>query len=220
MLNLDIPPKLVIFDCDGVLVNSEPIFNRVLHEFLQSCGAKLSFSKCCNLFTGKSRHDVEHYLTGEGLRIPKDWSVGFYEQALDALKNEVTAVNGVRDVLRKLINAEVPFCVASNGLMAKMEVTLERTKMLPWFEGKMFSAYDVGLSKPAPDVFLHAAKVHDVRPDECVVVEDSASGFEAAANAEMTCLAYLSNEVDPKDNLFGAHKFHEMKVLPTMLGLA
>lgn len=219
MLQLENPPQLVIFDCDGVLVNSEPIFNQVLHEFLISCGAQLSFSECCDFFTGKSRNDVELYLAGHDLRIPKNWSVAFYEQALDALRHEVTAIKGVRNVLRKLIHAEVPFCVASNGLMAKMQVTLERTQMLAWFEGKMFSAYDLGQSKPAPDVFLHAAEALGVCPNDCVVVEDSASGFEAAANAEMACFAYLSNGVQPEINLFGAHQFHEMKVLPTMLGL-
>jgi HAD superfamily hydrolase (TIGR01509 family) len=213
------PPKLVIFDCDGVLLNSEPIFNRVLHDFLHSCGAQLSFSECCELFIGKSRDDVEQYLTNEGLSFPANWSTGFYEQALDALKNEVTAIKGARTVLQRLITAKVPFCVASNGLLAKMHVTLERTQMRAWCEGRMFSAYDVGQSKPAPDVFLHAAKTLGVRSNECAVIEDSPSGFEAAANAQMRCFAYLPDRGTTPVNLFGAHKFHDMRDLPNMLGL-
>jgi hypothetical protein len=84
--NLTNPPKLVIFDCDGVLVDSEPIFNRVLHEFLRSCGADMSFPECCELFTGKSRHDVELYLSNQGMRVPENWPMNFQNKALEALK--------------------------------------------------------------------------------------------------------------------------------------
>ena len=212
-------PKLVIFDCDGVLVDSEPIFNRVLHEFLRSCGAGLSFSECCDLFIGKSMHDVERYLSNQGIIVPENWSANFYELALEALIQEITPIQGARGVLHKLMCAEVPFCVASNGSMAMMYVTLERTEMLPWFEGNMFSAYEVGLSKPAPDVFLHAAKINGIRPEHCVVIEDSASGFEAAANAGMNCFAYIPKETKPVVDLYGARQFCDMGLLPEMLGI-
>ena len=220
MQNLSNPPKLVIFDCDGVLVNSEPIFNRVLHEFLRSCGADLSFPECCELFIGKSRHDVELYLTNQGVRLPENWSANFYDKALEALKREVTPIQGARRILQELMSAKVPFCVASNGLMTKMHVTLEQTGMLPWFKGNMFSAYEVGLSKPAPDVFLHAADANGIRPEHCLVVEDSASGFEAAANAGMDCFAYIPKGTKPVTNIFGARQFCDMRLLPVMLGLA
>ena len=103
--------------------------------------------------------------------------MGFYERALDALKHVVTSILGVQNVLRKLINAKVPFCLASNGLMAKMHVTLERSQMLAWFEGNIFLAYEAGLSKLDPDVSLSAAKANGIQARDCVVVEDSASGF-------------------------------------------
>ena len=146
--------------------------------------------------------------------------MGFYERALDALKHEATSIPGVRNVLRKLINAEVPYCVASNGLMAKMHVTLERTQMLAWFEGNMFSAYEANLSKPGSNVFLSAAKANGIQARDCFVVEDSASGFEAAANAKMACLAYLPGGEEPEVGLFGAHPFHDMDAVPAMLFLA
>ena len=213
------PPQLVIFDCDGVLVNSEPIFNRVLHEFLLSVGAKLSFQDCCDEFTGKSRHDVERYLTDQCLKFPRDWSEQFYEQALGALHEEVKPIQGVRNALQVLINSNISVCVASNGLMKKMHVTLERTGMLPWFIGNMYSAYDVGASKPAPDVFLHAAKANGIQPEHCVVVEDSPTGFAAAARASMTCLAYVPDGTKQPQDLFEAHPFSDMEALPHMLGI-
>ncbi|MGB0506705.1 MAG: HAD-IA family hydrolase [Pikeienuella sp.] len=211
-------PELVIFDCDGVLVDSEPIFNRVLYEYLCGCGAALSFVECCTLFTGKSARDVEQYLTDTGLSIPESWPKGFYDQALEALSREVVAMKGALAVLHALGRAEVPFCVASNGLMAKMEVTLARTAILPLVEGNMFSAYEIGQSKPAPDVFLHAAKVNGTAPDRCIVVEDSASGFEAAAAAGMACYAFTPD--DSGGPLFGAVPFRRMAELPELLGLS
>lgn len=218
-MRADQPPKLVIFDCDGVLVNSEPIFNRVLHEFLLICGAPLTYQECCDAFTGKNKFAVETYLTDAGLNVPDNWAKGFYERALDALGKEVEAIDGVHALLEALLKANIPFCVASNGLMAKMQVTLRRTQMLSYFEGQMFSAYDIGNRKPAPDVFLHAAKVNNVLPDDCVVIEDSASGFEAAQNAQMPCFAYSPENPNTKIKLFGATAFESMSKLPDLLNL-
>ena len=212
-------PKLVIFDCDGVLVDSEPIFNRVLHEFLLSCGAELSFSECCNTFTGKNKDAVEDFLSAKGLFIPENWSDQFYRQALEALGREVTPIRGVETVIEELSAAGVKLCVASNGIQAKMEVTLSRTQLLSRFEGNIFSAYDIGLSKPAPDVFLHAAQSNGCQPSDCVVIEDSPSGFEAASNARMRCYAYLPDRESKEPNLFGAYEFNDMSELPNLLGL-
>jgi len=221
---LDLPisrrtPKLVIFDCDGVLVDSEPIFNRVLHAYLLSSGARLSLDKCHSLFVGKCRHDVERYVSDRGLRLTEKWPQDFYVSVLDALRTEVAPIPGAREAVAMISSAGIPLCVASNGLLAKMHVTLERSGLLPWFEGKMYSAYDVGASKPAPDVFLHAAEMNRVAPEHCVVVEDSASGFEAASNAAMTCFAYDPNATLKPENLFGARRLTDMADLPKLLGL-
>ncbi|AVW90052.1 MULTISPECIES: HAD family hydrolase [Roseobacteraceae] len=212
-------PKLVIFDCDGVLVDSEPTFNRVLHTYLLSTGARLSLVECCNLFVGKSRHDVERYVSDRGLRLPEKWPQDFYNRVLDALRTDVTPIPGAREAVALISSAGIPLCVASNGLLAKMHVTLEQTGLLSWFEGKMYSAYDVGASKPAPDVFLHAAKMNGVAPENCVVVEDSVSGFEAAFNAAMTCFAYVPKTALKPDDLFGARRLTDMADLPKLLGL-
>lgn len=219
MLKRPLRPKLVIFDCDGVLVDSEPIFNKALHGFLRALGAQLSLAQCCKLFTGKSRDAVEQYLTQQGLDIPPDWSARFYQQALEALEKDVTAIAGVDEMIAALARAKIPFCVASNGIPAKMQVTLQRTGLMPFFEGKIFSAYEVGQSKPAPDVFLHAAQVNGVACEDCLVVEDSPSGFEAAARAKMACFAYLPDGAASTHERFGAHPFQKMQHLPALLGL-
>ncbi|CAN0564543.1 unnamed protein product, partial [Laminaria digitata] len=221
---LDLPisrraPKLVIFDCDGVLVDSEPTFNRVLHAYLLSTGASLSLVECHGLFVGKSRHDVERYVSERGLRLPAKWPHDFYDRVLEALGKEVEPIPGAREAVTLISSAGIPLCVASNGLLAKMRVTLERSGLLPWFEGNMFSAYDVGASKPAPDVFLHAAEMNGVAPEDCVVVEDSMSGFEAASNAAMTCFAYLPKTALNPENVFGARRLTDMADLPKLLGL-
>lgn len=212
-------PRLVIFDCDGVLVNSEPIFNRVLHKFLLSVGADLSFEECCTVFTGKSKGDVEAYLRGQKLVFPTDWAKAFYRDALEALHDEVEPISGASQAVQTLLDSGVACCVASNGLMRKMRVTLDRTGMLSWFEGKMYSAYDIGASKPAPDVFLHAARVNNVLPEDCLVVEDSASGFQAASNASMRCLAYTPHGTQHLVDLFEAQPFAEMRQLPSLIGI-
>lgn len=218
-MKTDRPLQLVIFDCDGVLVNSEPIFNRVLHDYLQDCGVKISFSETCNRFTGKSRHTVEACFRDLGRQLPEDWPDGFYTKALSALATEVQAIEGAKFVLDALAEKEVAFCVASNGLTQKMEVTLARVGFLARFQGAMFSAYDIGQSKPAPDVFLQAASQMGIEPQDCVVIEDSESGFEAAHRAQMRCFAYQPQGPLPQGRMFGAVSFRKMQDLPALLDL-
>lgn len=214
------PPNLIIFDCDGVLVDSELIFSRVLFEFLSAEGVDLSFEDCCALFIGKNKFAVERHMQAVGMALPPDWSDRFYAQVFKALGDEVVLIEGVREMLEALLGQAVPFCVASNGLIAKMQVTLGRTGLLPLFKDNMYSAYDIGASKPAPDVFLHAAKANGVAAVDCVVIEDSASGLQAAQAAGMTCFAYCPKDGDDAANLYGATPFRNMAELPALLGLA
>lgn len=213
------PRKLVIFDCDGVLVNSEPIFNRVLHSYLRGCGVDISFSETCSRFTGKNRREVEAYFQAIGRTIPEDWPDAFYTKTLAALAAEVCAIDGVEAVLDILMEKGVAICVASNGLIKKMDVTLTRVGFLRRFQGAMFSAYDIGQSKPAPDVFQHAARQMGVKPEDCVVIEDSKSGFEAAQRADMRCFAYLPQGPLALERMFGAIAFRNMQDLPALLEL-
>lgn len=212
-------PALVIFDCDGVLVDSEPIFLRVLHRHLIKAGARLTHAECCAEFIGKSKGDVETYLLSQALPIPADWPDAFYAEATTELERDCLAIEGIEDVLQALTGAGIPICVASNGLRDKIEITLSCTGLLPFFEGRIHSAYEVGRSKPAPDVFLHAAETHGAAPEHCLVVEDSPSGVEAAQAAGMACFAYTAASALPPGRLYGAQPFTAMAQLPGLLGL-
>jgi HAD superfamily hydrolase (TIGR01509 family) len=213
-------PSLVIFDCDGVLVDSEPVSNRVIHAFLTERGARFSLGECSALFTGKSMSDVEEYMTANGVALANDWTDQCYALTYAALEKELTPMQGVRATLQKLRDNKVAFCVASNGRAAKMNVTLGTTGMLHWFKGNMFSACDVGQSKPAPDVFLAAARANGVDPQDCVVVEDSPTGMLAARNAGMKCYAFVADGQVAPANLSGAQVFADMGDLPALLGIA
>lgn len=207
-------PQLIIFDCDGILVDSEPIFNRVLHQYLQDQGASLSYAEIVTLFTGKNRFAVEDHMKTLGLNLPSDWSNGFYERAISILSETVEPIPWIETALEHLRTCGFALCVASNGLHAKMIATLGKTNLLRFFDDKLYSSYDVGAGKPAPDVFLHAAKIHGVSPANCVVIEDSPSGFQAAQAAGMRCFAYVPDPSNSPKPLFGAQVFTSMQDLP------
>jgi beta-phosphoglucomutase-like phosphatase (HAD superfamily) len=222
MAHRDRPPGLVIFDCDGVLVDSEPIANRVLQCLLSEHGARLSVQGCFERFRGTSRFAVEAYMHEQGLALPGDWAERFYGRCFEAFRGDLCPVEGAPQVVRLLMRQGVACCVASNGTVAKMKVTLGICGLSDWFQGRIHSAQEAGQSKPAPDVFLHAARAHGVAPDACVVIEDSASGIEAAARAGMTCLVYAPDQPDPpgRDAQSGAWRFRRMADLPSLLGVA
>ncbi|GHB46995.1 hydrolase [Pseudovibrio japonicus] len=200
-------------------MDSEPIFLRVVHDMLLSFGGTLSFQECWDKFIGKTTRAVDAYMTEQGITAPENWADEFHKQARSRLEKEVLPIPGARQVVEQLAEANVPLCVASNGHPVTVRATLKRTGLLPWFEGNIFSAHEVGASKPAPDVFLHAAKLAGVHPEHCVVIEDSPSGLRAAANAGMPCFAYTPNTTPTPPDLFGAHPFQTMDKLPDLLGL-
>lgn len=182
---------LVIFDCDGVLVDTEPIAARVGAQVLTGLGWELEPQEVMDRFLGCSdehfRAEVEERL---GDRLPPDWEARFGPLTDAAFATELTAVPGVVDVLDALDDHRTPTCVASNGSHAKMRRTLGLTGLAHRFEGRRFSATDVAQGKPAPDLYLHAAATMGVGPAECVVVEDSPRGAQAALAAGMRCLAF------------------------------
>ncbi|QUS56709.1 HAD family hydrolase [Pseudovibrio brasiliensis] len=219
MLQLSSPPKLVIFDCDGVLVDSEKIYIRILHQMMQSFGAPLSFQQCWEMFVGKTSRDVNDYLKEQGLTAPDTWTQDFHEQANVAMGQEAQPVEGVKQVVEQLVNAGIPICVGSNGHPKTVRLSLEVTGLLPFFGDNVFTATDVGVPKPAPDLFLHGAKMAGISPEHCVVIEDSATGLKAAANAGMRSFVYSPENIPTPTNLFGAHPFQSMATLPDLLGL-
>jgi HAD superfamily hydrolase (TIGR01509 family) len=181
---------LVIFDCDGVLVDSEPLANRVLSDLLADCGLRLGADEVMKRFVGKTKRgclELATELLGAPLpaRFSTDWDAALFS----AFRAELRAVEGVTTVLDAL---DVPYCVATNSSHERLGIALEATGLAARFEGRRFSAADVARPKPAPDLFLHAAGAMGVPPARCVVVEDTPTGVRAAVDAGMAVLGFAA----------------------------
>ncbi len=209
--------ELVIFDCDGVLVDSEPISARVGAAVLADLGWNVSPEELIRRFAGCTeeywRDSVESAL---GRPLDDGWEAPYQSWYRDAFEAELRAVPGVVDVLQSLT---VPFCVASNGSHEKIRANLRRVGLEEAFEGRFFSAQDVRQGKPAPDLFLHAARTMGVAPGRCAVIEDSPTGLAAARAAGMQCFAYAAGLITV-DRLIGPSTtvFDDMNQLPELIG--
>jgi len=180
---------LVIFDCDGVLVDSERLAVRVEAEILASLGWPLSRSEIVHRFVGRSAA----YMHGEierHLGRPIDWDAEFEARYRQAFERDLLPVDGIIDALDSI---KVPYCVASSGSHDKIRFSLGLTGLWERFEGKVFSAQDVTHGKPAPDLFLHAAACMGAEPRRCAVVEDSEAGVVAGVAAAMQVFAYAGS---------------------------
>jgi HAD superfamily hydrolase (TIGR01509 family) len=186
---------LVIFDCDGVLVDSEPIAAVVSQRVLADLGWKLSIDEVVHRFVGGSSEDfqsqIEAYL---GSPLPAGWNDQYAHWYREAFERELRAIDGIEDALDAI---DMPWCVASNSGRNRVVASLARTGLLSRFDGRIFSAEEVDRGKPAPDLFLWAAHKSGVAPERCVVVEDSAYGVAAARSAGMRVLAYAGGLTDP-----------------------
>jgi HAD superfamily hydrolase (TIGR01509 family) len=211
--------SLVIFDCDGVLIDSEPIANEVFAQQLATVGITMTPDEVMRTFVGRSR-DTCIAMAGErrGAPLPEDFAHAWDEAFHDRLEREVRPVEGIPELLRAL---PVPYCVASNGEPRHMELGLRAAGLLPLFEGRMFSAKLVAHPKPAPDVYLHAAKAMGVAPARCAVVEDTPTGVRAGVAAGMRVFGYVGGPQSTSAELraLGAVPFARMRELPALLGL-
>jgi HAD superfamily hydrolase (TIGR01509 family) len=170
--------KCIIFDSDGVLVDSETLSAKVFQEMALELGFDLDFEIALEHFAGTSMKEnlqfIEENIEGP---LPVDFEIQFRERTYEAFKTDLKAVNGIHELIEKL---EIPFCVASSGPMEKIKLNLGLVNLLDHFEDKIYSSYDIGSWKPEPGIFLHAAKALGFAPEDCVVVEDSTSGIRAA----------------------------------------
>lgn len=203
----------VIFDCDGVLVDSEPISNRVLAEALTGIGLPMTAEESTATFMGRSWASLVEIVEGRlGRAVPADLRARYLDRIFAAFERELQPVPGIAAALDRIA---LPWCVASSSSHEKMRFTLGHTGLLERFEGRLFSATEVTQGKPAPDLFLHAAARMGWAPEQCAVVEDSAPGVQAALAAGMTALAY-AGRTDPA-LLAGAQVFTRMAELPALL---
>lgn len=230
---------LVIFDCDGVLVDSEIISAQVSSDCLQEIGVTLGADYILETYRGKSVADCIRMITEELSRLEswKDYSdaekaeqgAQFWRhvqlQTLVVCEQQLEPVKGVMPVLDYLRDHNIPFCVASNGKHEKMRMTLAKTGIISYVQGRVFSFEDVTRGKPAPDLFLHAAKTLNVPAEQAIVVEDSLTGIQAAVAAGMRPLGYCPPNHDGSDNTLlpamralGAEVFFSMdELIPLIL---
>ncbi|MEV7787275.1 HAD family hydrolase [Streptomyces sp. NPDC088106] len=209
---------LVIFDNDGVLVDSEPISNRLLAGYLTELGHPTSYEDSIRDYMGSAMHRV-HDLVEErtGQRLPADFDDVFHTRVFAAFERELKQVAGVEDVLERLAADEVPCCVASSGSHERIRVGHRTTGLDRWFDDdRIFSSQDVGRGKPAPDLFLYAAERMGVAPERCVVVEDSPLGVTAAVSAGMDVYGFTA--MTPAGKLGAATRlFGDMRELTALL---
>ncbi|MFI9160659.1 HAD family hydrolase [Kitasatospora aureofaciens] len=213
------PIELVIFDCDGVLVDSEVIAVRVLVQLGEEFGWPLTEAEAIERFVGRSEA-ANHAMVAE--RFDEETATlfdkRFRELHAEAVDAGLTPVDGLPEALDALEALALPTCVASSGTHEKMRHTLGRTGLYGRFEGRIFSATEVGRGKPAPDLFLHAARRMGVDPARCLVVEDSGPGVQAARAAGMRALGYAGG-VTAAERLAGPGTvvFDDMRELPGLV---
>ncbi|MFD9356966.1 HAD family hydrolase [Streptomyces sp. NPDC060031] len=211
---------LVIFDNDGVLVDSEPLANSILAGYLTELGHPTSYEESLSDYMGAAVHRVHDLvLERTGQPLPGDFDENLYARTFAAFERELKPVPGVEGVLGALIESGVSYCLASSGSHERIRVGHRAAGLDEWFEEEwIFSADDVGKGKPAPDLFLHAARSMGVEPARCVVIEDSPLGVRAAAAAGMDVYAFTG--MLPADRLPGATGyFGDMGQLLGLLGI-
>src|SRR5262245_13986877 len=212
---------LVIFDCDGVLVDSEPLANASFSRALKAQGLDWTIEETMRRLMGRSLKSCVEICEAElGRKLPDDFvdkmQVVTYQNFRDA---PLQAMPGVKEAVLALQKAGVATCVASSGSPEKMEFTLGLTGLWELFAGRIYSASQVPRGKPFPDLFLHAAIGMNVQPFECTVVEDSVPGVEAARAAGMRALAYAGEPYADPSALagVGGEVFRDMAELPGLL---
>ena len=191
---------LVIFDNDGVVVDSEVLANGVLSDLLTEYWQPTSLEQCIRDFMGGTLAGVRRFVKERsGRDLPEDFDDLYHQRLFRAFASDLRPVPGIRAVLDSL---HLPFCLASSGTLDRIVRSLTVTGLIDYFEGRIFSAEQVDQGKPAPDLFLYSASNMGVATSRCVVIEDSPNGVAAARAAGMTVLAYAG--LTPVERLGGA----------------
>ncbi|MBT2364980.1 HAD family hydrolase [Streptomyces sp. ISL-10] len=210
------PIELVIFDCDGVLVDSERIAARVQVALGAELGWPLTEEEVIDRFIGRSSASIREQITARlGQGTAAVWWERFEQLHREAVDSGLSPVEGLPEALDSIT---LPTCVASSGSHEKMRHTLGRTGLYERFAGRIYSATEVSRGKPAPDLFLHAAQRMGVAPAACVVVEDSRPGVQAARAAGMRAFGYVGG-LTRAERLEGPGTiiFHDMRKLPSLI---
>lgn len=215
--------KLIIFDCDGVLVDSEPIANALLCKAINALGQPMTIAQTRERFVGRSMADVMQLIeemTGQAL--PPRWLDQLQAQTYAAFEAQLIPIAHIAAALAQLTKKRQPICVASSGSPEKIALSLRCTNLAGFFDNRIFSSSMVARGKPHPDLFLYAANKMGAVPADCIVVEDSVPGVTAAHAAGMTVLAYGADPDADRNALqtAGGRLFHDMRELPQLIAPA
>ena len=209
---------LVIFDCDGVLVDSERIANEVFAQILKEvCDLEFTLDQMFDHFVGNSQAQCLKIIEEMLGEAPPDALAERYNRDISqALEDSVVAVGGIEQALEQI---KIPYCVASSGSHKKMRMTLGKTDLIDYFDGNIFSTSEVAHGKPHPDIYLHAAQsMGIVDTSKCLVIEDSAVGVTGAVAAGMTVFGYAELMSENRLRAAGAHHvFDRMENLPSLI---
>ncbi|MEN0045819.1 MAG: HAD family hydrolase [Bacteroidota bacterium] len=207
--------KCIIFDCDGVLVDSEEITTKVLIELAASLGLEINLEYANKFFPGKSLQSIFQFIQERiDQPLPEDLEAQFRAKTFERFKKEIQPINGISELLEKL---KIPFCVASSGPLHKIELNLTTTGLIDKFRGKMFSCYEVGKWKPDPAIFEYAAQRMGYAVEECVVVEDSVYGVQAAKSGGFDVYGFANERNKEALEKAGAIVFFRMEDLYPLL---
>jgi HAD superfamily hydrolase (TIGR01509 family) len=207
--------KCILFDCDGVLVDSEAIGNQVLLNMAAKYGLKISLNEAYKKFNGRSLKDcfqqIEQLINQP---LPENFEIAYRKKSFEAFATQIKPVKGVLKFLNSLT---IPYCVASSGPVEKIKLTLKTAGLIDKFENKIFSSYQINSWKPDPGIFLHAAQEMGFSVNECIVIEDSIAGIIAAKRGGFKVFG-IANETNSKElENEGAIIFYTFEELATLL---
>lgn len=190
------PTEYIIFDCDGTLVDSEPLENKLFATMLCEQGIDISTDEATQRFRGMKTADcIAEAEKQANKKLPDNFTSMLRKRSAEIFKNELKPIPGVHDLISSL---NLPMAVASSGSKEKIELSLTITGLLPFFDDRIFSSYDLGSWKPEPDIFLHSLNQMGGEPHQCCVVEDSIPGILAGLAAGMKVFAYQDGIIDPR----------------------
>lgn len=207
--------KCIIFDCDGVLIDSESIAIGVLVDMANELGANMDFKESLINLKGKALNLCMDIISKRiKSPLPVHFEQDYRINTFEAFRKDIKPIKGIKKVVE---NLEIPFCVASSGPENKIRLNLEVTGLLPYFEDKIFSCYAIQKWKPEPDIFLWAAKTMGFTPNECLVVEDSVSGVKAALSGGFDVFGYTEHDYKNELQALATNTFSSMDQLTEII---
>ncbi|WP_432746608.1 HAD family hydrolase [Streptomyces sp. JH002] len=210
--------RLVIFDCDGVLVDTETIGPAVVAEMATEAGWPLTPDEVRERFLGRPEaYLYEQIRAHAATPVGPDWLVTYHARVSEAFAARPHTMPGVVELLDALDARGLPYCVASSGNHRRIRHSLTHSGLWPRFAGRIFSADDVAHGKPAPDLFLHAARTMGAAPADCLVIEDSPAGVDAALAAAMPVIGYTGGPTTPAELAHATHGvLDDLRNVPTL----